>query len=465
MNGGTHALLASYPRNVASFQRIGFDLDPSSRFLATGSDNSEALIYDLSSGRPVQSLRLAPSSCVSASSSASSSSAKYDGCVPHRRECNPAVNGVAFHPDPCQSYLAVATGTRSVASSWRHISSSSSSSSSSEDNHHSDDEENDDAPNGGDGGCAHSGVRRRTSRTLSKPCKIEDGGAFGLRVYHVPLLGRNRGTGAVSWMRAVEGAGISEAATESGIDGANGSLGGAVPHNFDDEGDLDMVVESFTVRASTPASARYTEDEDPLFGTVPEPEAIAAILTSLSAPPSSAWSSSSSSSSKLAHNYKTVLCKHFINGACHFGNDCHYAHGESEIRSSVRDFDTLAEKEEHVGTNQQKQQQEQQEQQQQLPSRKKSRGAISPSSVARGTVAPALERAFANATLKANASNAGPPATLVAAIIYEGVEIEAARTEVEDAANTEVVSVTLENDWKVTEIICAMDGDYAEPDC
>ncbi len=34
-------------------------------------------------------------------------------------------------------------------------------------------------------------------------------------------------------------------------------------------------------------------------------------------------------------NYKVSLCNHWLlNGTCHFGEECHFAHGEEEIQES-----------------------------------------------------------------------------------------------------------------------------------
>ncbi|MEO1777114.1 MAG: hypothetical protein AAFS07_19425, partial [Pseudomonadota bacterium] len=78
--------LASYPRTVATHQRIGFDVDPCGRFLATGSDDAHVLVYELATGEQVLRLPVP--------------------CAGH------AVNGVGFSPVSTEPLLAVATGTR-----------------------------------------------------------------------------------------------------------------------------------------------------------------------------------------------------------------------------------------------------------------------------------------------------------------------------------------------------------------
>ena len=77
--------VAAYPRPVSTHQRVGFDVDPTGRFLATGSDGDEALVYDLSTGGLAKT-------------------------VPGH---GGAVNGVAFHPRGLP-LLALSTGTRIV---------------------------------------------------------------------------------------------------------------------------------------------------------------------------------------------------------------------------------------------------------------------------------------------------------------------------------------------------------------
>jgi hypothetical protein len=41
------------------------------------------------------------------------------------------------------------------------------------------------------------------------------------------------------------------------------------------------------------------------------------------------------------HSFKAKLCDHFVKGSCIFGDQCHFAHGEGELRkpasSAARD--------------------------------------------------------------------------------------------------------------------------------
>jgi hypothetical protein len=32
------------------------------------------------------------------------------------------------------------------------------------------------------------------------------------------------------------------------------------------------------------------------------------------------------------HSFKAKLCEHFVKGSCIFGDECHFAHGEGELR-------------------------------------------------------------------------------------------------------------------------------------
>jgi WD40 repeat protein len=75
-------VLASYERDASTNQRVGFDVDPSGRYLATGSRDRAARVYDLVTGGLVTAL-------------------------PPEAD---AVNDVAFHP--YYGILALATGER-----------------------------------------------------------------------------------------------------------------------------------------------------------------------------------------------------------------------------------------------------------------------------------------------------------------------------------------------------------------
>jgi len=84
-----NAVMAEYPRECSTHQRVGFDIDPTGRYLATGSGNVEdpcATVYDLGTG------------LVAAT-------------IPAPR--GGPVNGVAFHPLG-YDFVALSTGTRMV---------------------------------------------------------------------------------------------------------------------------------------------------------------------------------------------------------------------------------------------------------------------------------------------------------------------------------------------------------------
>ena len=74
--------LHTLPRQVDTNQRIGFDIDPSGRYLATGSTERRALVYDIESQALVGSLEDQPD----------------------------AVGGVSFHPHA--ALVGVCTGQR-----------------------------------------------------------------------------------------------------------------------------------------------------------------------------------------------------------------------------------------------------------------------------------------------------------------------------------------------------------------
>lgn len=74
--------LYTLPRQVDTNQRIGFDIDPSGRYLATGSTERQALVYDIESQALVGSLEDQPD----------------------------AVGGVSFHPHA--ALVGVCTGQR-----------------------------------------------------------------------------------------------------------------------------------------------------------------------------------------------------------------------------------------------------------------------------------------------------------------------------------------------------------------
>ncbi|CAM9449005.1 unnamed protein product, partial [Hapterophycus canaliculatus] len=78
----TKEVLYTLPRQVDTNQRIGFDIDPSGRYLATGSTERQALVYDIQSQKLVGSLQNQPD----------------------------AVGSVCFHPHA--PLLSVCTGQR-----------------------------------------------------------------------------------------------------------------------------------------------------------------------------------------------------------------------------------------------------------------------------------------------------------------------------------------------------------------
>lgn len=80
-NGSTQALF-TLPRQVDTNQRIGFDIDQCGRYLATGSTERRALVYDIESQALVGSLEDQPD----------------------------AVGSVCFHPQA--ALMAVCTGQR-----------------------------------------------------------------------------------------------------------------------------------------------------------------------------------------------------------------------------------------------------------------------------------------------------------------------------------------------------------------
>ena len=43
----------------------------------------------------------------------------------------------------------------------------------------------------------------------------------------------------------------------------------------------------------------------------------------------------------MADKYKTVLCKHFANGRCDYGNNCVFAHGPEDLRVKSRTRKTV----------------------------------------------------------------------------------------------------------------------------
>jgi len=164
VNGGD--VCAAYPRTCSTHQRIGFDVDPSGRYLATGTDAPEALVYDLSTG-----------------ALASTIGSQGD-----------AVNGCAFHPRGLP-LLALSMGTRHIAPpSGNHDSSSSSDSSGSG----SSDSDSEAMSESGTVVTAAAGSGKRKRRVRRAPLDKEEenaaataaskGPQFHLRVLNVPFL-------------------------------------------------------------------------------------------------------------------------------------------------------------------------------------------------------------------------------------------------------------------------------------
>ena len=149
-------ILSAYPRECQTHQRIGFDVDPSGRFLATGSGVDEALLYDLSTGE----------------------------CM-HEISFGTCVNGVAFHPHGLP-LVAFSTGTRHTSLGTSRGSSGSSSSSSEE-------EEEGEGGNGGrprGGEISSDGGAGSNQGSCAKRPRVEPSPSspFGLRVLTLPCL-------------------------------------------------------------------------------------------------------------------------------------------------------------------------------------------------------------------------------------------------------------------------------------
>ena len=162
VNGGD--VCAAYPRQCTTHQRIGFDIDPTGRYLATGTDAPEALVYDLSTGALAASL-----------------GSQGD-----------AVNGCAFHPRGLP-LLALATGTRHIVPpSGSHDDSSSSSDSSDSDSNGGSD--SDALSASGVAATPASGSSKRKRAIASekedkeKEITVAKGPQFHLRVLNVPFL-------------------------------------------------------------------------------------------------------------------------------------------------------------------------------------------------------------------------------------------------------------------------------------
>jgi hypothetical protein len=103
-------VLSSYPRTARTHQHIGFDVDITSQYLITGSDDQEALVYSLQSGEVVSRFsghsESSPSNFPSSSSSLSSSSSSSSSS-------RQVVNGAGFHPLGLP-FVALSTGTRHI---------------------------------------------------------------------------------------------------------------------------------------------------------------------------------------------------------------------------------------------------------------------------------------------------------------------------------------------------------------